>query len=688
MSLTTFWEPQILMIVGGGIAMITVLLAATGATLLLDQQRRNLPAATRYSDLQERVKQETGRLEEITAELQERRSVLEEREQAQTEGEYWRGMAREAQADYESKEELIAEMDKLRGEFTKESERLGMLRGEISELETQKSVLARGLEIIEEAIKEHEDRKEEVTRLIDGEREARTRLDSLADQIATAERAGEELKELLAQSEHQQTLIERQRDELSKLERSIASLEPRSEEIAQLEAKRNESRQALADQQRESEALDIRKGELEARISVLEEKHGLLDPNKKMGEANVLEDLTRPPSSFILESEQGGREKLLPNAAGPLTEDAALDRVKQHLDALGLIFSSRTIDRLHTCLKSGTISPLTLLAGISGTGKSQLPQRYAEALGIHFLKIAVQPRWDSPQDVLGFYNYLEGRYKATDLARSLVHLDMFNWPKIASEFKDRLLLVLLDEMNLARVEYYFSEFLSRLEGRPRPGTETAENRVHSEIEIDIRRGGEQSSLRIYPGHNLLFVGTMNEDESTQSLSDKVLDRSNVLRFSRPKELSSATLGSSDLASRDYLPETQWRSWIKGASDLSNITTTMLNDTIEELNMQLERIERPFGHRVNQAIVHYVANYPNVESGDRDKMALADQMELRILPKLRGIEIDKESSGAFREIERLVREQMDDGDLAEAIKRAAIGGPSGLFYWTGVRRDEA
>jgi hypothetical protein len=55
------------------------------------------------------------------------------------------------------------------------------------------------------------------------------------------------------------------------------------------------------------------------------------------------------------------------------------------------------------------------LAGVSGTGKSLLPRRYAEAMG--FLQIAVEPRWDSPQDLLGFYNYIEKNYRATDLAR-------------------------------------------------------------------------------------------------------------------------------------------------------------------------------------------------------------------------------------------------------------------------------
>lgn len=81
-----------------------------------------------------------------------------------------------------------------------------------------------------------------------------------------------------------------------------------------------------------------------------------------------------------------------------------------------------------------------------------------------------------------------------------------------------MLLVLLDEMNLARVEYYFSEFLSRLEGRPVADEDDEALLRPSRIDIDVPLG-EGKSLSIYPGHNTLFVGTMNEDESTQSLSD-------------------------------------------------------------------------------------------------------------------------------------------------------------------------
>ena len=107
--------------------------------------------------------------------------------------------------------------------------------------------------------------------------------------------------------------------------------------------------------------------------------------------------------------------------------------------------------------KTNDISPLVVLAGISGTGKSELPRHYADGMGMHFLLTAVQPRWDSPQDLFGFYNYLEKRYKATELARAMVQFERYNqgkWKRPedckVDNRSDRMLLVLLDEMNLAR----------------------------------------------------------------------------------------------------------------------------------------------------------------------------------------------------------------------------------------------
>src|ERR1035441_2314743 len=99
--------------------------------------------------------------------------------------------------------------------------------------------------------------------------------------------------------------------------------------------------------------------------------------------------------------------------------------------------------------------------------------------------------------------------------------------------KDQMLLLLLDEMNLARIEYYFSDFLSRLEQRRGRKIEDAQRRQEVSLLVDAGSLPPGEAPRfIFPDFNVLFVGTMNEDESTQSLSDKVIDRANVLRIGR------------------------------------------------------------------------------------------------------------------------------------------------------------
>ena len=230
----------------------------------------------------------------------------------------------------------------------------------------------------------------------------------------------------------------------------------------------------------------------------------------------------------------------------------------------------------HTSLKVADISPLVVLAGISGTGKSLLPRRYAEGMGLHFLNIAVQPRWDSPQDMFGFYNYLEGRYRATELARALFqmdeHFDHKNkaWDVPQEWLKHRLsndmLLVLLDEMNLARVEYYFSEFLSKLEIRRDVKTPDDRHKAEIGLEVGLQRSAMNHRaaspvLPLYVNTNVMFVGTMNEDETTQSLSDKVVDRANVLRFGAPRDLQLQVNTDECASPVKRLPYETWLNWI-------------------------------------------------------------------------------------------------------------------------------
>jgi uncharacterized coiled-coil DUF342 family protein len=378
----------------------------------------------------------------------------------------------------------------------------------------------------------------------------------------------------------------------------------------------------------------------------------------------------------------------LPAASGNHDERQALERVRDYIRSRDLVFAERVLHAFHTSLKVSDISPLVVLAGISGTGKSELPRHYADGLGIHFLLVAVQPRWDSPQDLLGFYNYLEKRYKATELARALVQFELFNqatWelPEDAEidDCSDRMLLVLLDEMNLARTEYYFSEFLSKLETRRMGDEVNGQDRARAEIELDLGSLlNGRKPLRLYPGRNVLFVGTMNEDESTQALSDKVIDRASVLRFWRPKKTNPNTAQTQQRRPSNGLTFENWKRWLRPMTDLGPHASDV-DRWIEQLNNALTQIGRPFAFRVDKAIRSYVANYPRWVA-NWHKYAMADQIEQRILSKLRGIEPDL-AQDALQTIGSVI-DELEDEPLKKAFKESWENQLTFLFH--GVVHD--
>lgn len=366
----------------------------------------------------------------------------------------------------------------------------------------------------------------------------------------------------------------------------------------------------------------------------------------------------------------------------PDNEIKALEKVQKHLELSDLNFSKRVVYSFHTSLKiSHIISPFTVLAGISGTGKTLLPIKYAEALGIQSLIVSVQPRWDSPQDLLGFYNYLEKKYKATELLRALINMDQnfmnqkilkYEVPqetlKIRKDMEDRLLLVLFDEMNLARIEHYFSEFLSKLE---------IKRQIKSKGEISI-----DDKVRLEINDNIMFVGTMNEDESTHSLSDKVLDRANIIRFAKPNNLSSLHNEKNIGYSEDYITTSDWRNWLK--HNENDFNKKKLEKIIEDINTALDKIDRPFGYRVEQAIRYYIMNYPEIEINDNFNNALSDQIEQKILPKFRGIDINLDNSiDALGKIGEIIQ-QYGDETLIKAFDESK-NNSSGMFNWRGVSR---
>jgi hypothetical protein len=266
-----------------------------------------------------------------------------------------------------------------------------------------------------------------------------------------------------------------------------------------------------------------------------------------------------------------------------------------------------------------------------------------------------------------------------------------NWPmpegwEAKNAKSSGMLLVLLDEMNLARVEYYFSEFLSKLETRRGVNVDNKDDRAKAEIALEM--GSlmlNEKQIRLYPDRNVLFAGTMNEDESTQSLSDKVLDRACVMRFGRPRDLTLVQQVAKvrPPANLVGLTFSQWKEWCD--SKLPQEDLQKLEAWIKRLNDVMEKLNRPFGHRVGQAIARYAANYPKDSkhtSEQRLKLAMADQIEQRILPKLRGIDLE-EQGAHITEIRNLI-DELEDKALAAAFE-ASKSKESNTFIWRGVDR---
>jgi len=477
------------------------------------------------------------------------------------------------------------------------------------------------------------------------------------------------------------------RDEHGRAEHACRSLQVRNDALAAdhatlvaAVAQLHAEQESLAAVHDDINALEARKAALEELVAGLRAKLGGTGapnaPGPDMTE-QMIHDLRGVPACV----------DLLPKRAHPAERELdALQGVCRTLTTQGLEFDPRKVFAFHTALKINEVAQMTVLAGVSGTGKSLLPRRYAAAMGIGFLQIAVEPRWDSPQDLLGFYNYIEQRYRATDLARALVQMDPYNTSDLGEPgHGDKMMLVLLDEMNLARVEYYFSEFLSRLEVRPRlADAADPDRRQVACLPIDIP-GRADGPVRLFPAHNVLFVGTMNDDESTQALSDKVLDRGNIVQFAAPARFARPADGLTGPGSTQYRSFAEWRKWVRPLQQLDGGERQRTEDVIGDLSRMMEEFGRPFGHRLNEAMLAYIANYPRAP-GDSVALPIADQIEMRILPKLRGLSLE-DFGGQFDTLAKLIRDDAGDDRLAARLEELVATQKRGIgqFSWRGLDR---
>ena len=173
---------------------------------------------------------------------------------------------------------------------------------------------------------------------------------------------------------------------------------------------------------------------------------------------------------------------------------------------MGLFYEIKII-RLF--LSSFASTRLLILQGISGTGKTSLPYAFGKFIYNDAVIASVQPSWRDRTELFGYFNEFTKRFNETEMLKKIYE----------AGYNDDTYLMVLDEMNIARVEYYFAEMLSILE-MP----------VRDEWVIDlVSAGWPNDPKRLIDGRitlpgNMWYVGTANNDDSTFAITDKVYDR--------------------------------------------------------------------------------------------------------------------------------------------------------------------
>ena len=526
------------------------------------------------------------------------------------------------------------------------------------------------------------------------------KINDLTDKYAkkTAEKANldNEIKKISGEKKSLEDLVDGLKRDKRNLEEDIKSLDSKRKTIsavvsqleskkAQLEAEKDRCKQELDALQLEKKKLDLDVPRLRQEYAGLQEniernsvKQAELETDVKALSRGV--EVSKEKMWKDLEKDDGLPNIKFRSGGKAYAERVWLANFKKNLEDSGIVFHDRVVNAFHTCLKIADASPLLVLAGISGTGKSLLPELYARAIGMNFLQVAVQPRWDSPQDMFGFYDYMTARFKATELSRLLWLNDNWNNGTVAKNHPG-MNLVLLDEMNLARVEYYFSDMLSKLETRRGLNPKDADARRAAEVVLDCGFG-EDAVRRIFVGNNTLFVGTMNEDESTQMLSDKVVDRSNIIRFGKPKNVGAKPDKGKFFGLCAEVNAMRSEDWGKEIHDPDDQVVDLLN----EINGEMEKLGRPFAIRTAYSVRSYIANYPKgtVDGISAEKAALSDQVEMKILPKLNGVDKqDAQVVDALNKLSNKLEGKIDDG-LSKAFDDA-IKKEEPFFRWLGVSR---
>ena len=257
------------------------------------------------------------------------------------------------------------------------------------------------------------------------------------------------------------------------------------------------------------------------------------------------------------------------------------------------------------------VSKLIILQGISGTGKTSLANAFGEFLDNPSTVIPVQPMWKERTDLIGYYNEFTKSFNVTKLLEKMYE---------ANYSKDMYVTV-LDEMNIARVEYYFAEFLSLLE------LPSADKRW-----LDVitdKWDNDPAQLvggKVKLPDNMWFVGTANNDDSTFAISDKVYDRAMILNLDHKCEEFTAPKTKQVRISAERFVK------LVKEAEKEYALTKRNQRRLEKLDEYLiENFGITFGNRIMKQIKTYIPVY--VACGGEEIEALDDILAKKVMRKL-------------------------------------------------------
>ena len=322
----------------------------------------------------------------------------------------------------------------------------------------------------------------------------------------------------------------------------------------------------------------------------------------------------------FLDASKGGETEM--------TIKEKVDAIKAYIAARGFNYEGDLIENFYLSLKS---KPFVILAGTSGTGKTRLVKLFAEAIGAQMKLVPVRPDWSDSSDLFGH----------TDLSGNFHPGAIIDFIKQAEWNKDTPHFLCLDEMNLARVEYYLSDFLSIIETRDRKANGAIETDPLVDDSFFQSQAAKQKYGRVYLPDNLYIIGTVTMDETTFPFSKQVLDRANTIEFSFVNLMSRPTAGAAATPLKldnaflktDYL-------YLQDCDDGDLVDGVCFN--LEELNQILVKANLHVGYRVRDEVCFYMMN--NKKAGLLpDDAAFDHEIMQKILPRIQG------SSSAIKEV---------------------------------------